>query len=128
MRKNIIRRSCGKKKGSVTIEFITVLPLVFFMCLFVWQFFVSGMAVMETRTLVRDGVRLAAATNNIEETEEKSKDAFPNTGNYYLSEFDVKILEKDGQVQATAKTKVEYVFLPLPPFTYEYSAKAPLVK
>lgn len=118
----------AKRKGSVTIEFITILPLVFFMCLFVWQFFVAGMAVMETRTLVRDGVRLAAATNNVEETEKQSKKAFPNTGSYHLSDFEVKILEKDGQVQATAKTEVEYVFLPLPPFTYEYSAKAPLLR
>lgn len=98
------------------------------MCLFVWQFFVAGMAVMETRTLVRDGVRLAAATNNVEEAEKQGKKSFPNTSNYHLSDFDVKILEKDGQVQATAKTKVEYVFLPIPPFTYEYSAKAPLIK
>ena len=121
-----MKRVWNKKKGSATIEFLTILPLVFFMCLFVWQFFVSGMAVMETRSLVRDAARMAAVSNDAEETEEQAKKKFGDTDNYYLSDLEIKIMEKDGQVQATAKTKIEYVFLPISPFTYEYSAKAPL--
>ena len=44
------------KKGSVTMEFVMIIPLLLIMILFIAQFFVAGMAVVETEVTLRDTV------------------------------------------------------------------------
>ncbi|PRZ13273.1 TadE-like protein [Laceyella sediminis] len=115
-----------KRKGSATLEFITIIPLVFFMCLVVWQFFVAGMAVMETQSLVKEGVRLTASSGKPEKEEARGKKVFPNTEDYHLSSYEVKI--KDGQVIAKAKTEIDIVFLPgSSSVSFETKAKSPVI-
>ncbi|MFC7443317.1 TadE/TadG family type IV pilus assembly protein [Laceyella putida] len=116
----------GRNKGSVTLEFIVVIPLVIFMCLFVAQFVVAGMAVLETQHFVKDGVRLAASSGKPKKEEERGKKEFGNSHNYWLSSYKVKI--KDEQVVASADTKIRCIFLPIEPFTYHYSTKTPVIK
>ncbi|MFD1424528.1 TadE/TadG family type IV pilus assembly protein [Laceyella tengchongensis] len=115
-----------RNKGSVTLEFIMVIPLVIFMCLFVGQFVVTGMAVLETHHFVKDGVRSAASSGKPQNEEKQGKVRFDKTSHYWLSDYEVKI--KDGQVIATAVTKIKWIFLPIDPFTYQYVAKSPVIK
>lgn len=114
------------RKGSATLEFITILPLVFMMCLFVWQFVVAGMAVMETQTLVKEGARLAAQSGDADREEKRGLEAFPATRDYRLISYRVQI--RDGQATASAETEIDAVFLPLPSFKYTTSAKAPVIQ
>ncbi|MFD1408544.1 hypothetical protein ACFQ49_10340 [Kroppenstedtia eburnea] len=82
---------CGKK-GSATLEFITILPLVIFMCLFVWQLIVAGMAVFETQWVLKEGVRIAASSGSTKEAENKARSAFHASDYYSLDSYKVKIL------------------------------------
>lgn len=115
-----------KMKGSVTLEFIVVLPLVVFMCMFVAQFVVAGMAVLETQNFVKDGARLAASSGKLKKEEVRGKREFNNNHNYWLSSYRVK--RKGGQLVTTAETKIRCIFLPIEPFTYQYSAKSPMIE
>lgn len=120
-----MKKSLQNQQGSVTLEYIMILPLVFIMCLFIWQFIVAGMAVWETQYLVREGIRQAASDRDVEKEEERGKKAFPSDGNFRLKDYKVQM--KDGQVIATAITEIDAVFLPLQPFEYTYTAKTPLI-
>jgi len=51
-----------QKKGSVTLEFVVLLPLFILLSLLAWQLFLSGMAVIDSHAAVRDAVRVAATT------------------------------------------------------------------
>ncbi|MBS7531744.1 pilus assembly protein [Hazenella sp. IB182353] len=113
-------------KGSATVEFLTVMPLVVFMCLFVWQFYVAGIAIMETNNLVREGVRIAAESKNEKKEEKRGMKVFPVRDNFKLETYDV-VYKKD-KVRIKAETSIEYVFLPFPPFTYKTSAQAPIIE
>ncbi|MBD1372422.1 pilus assembly protein [Hazenella sp. IB182357] len=114
------------RKGSATLEFITMLPLVFFMCLFVWQFVISGMAVMETQTLVRDGVRLVSYSKNVGQEEKRGKKSFDATKDYRLIHYEVKV--KDGIAKAKATTRIEIVFYPTQSFQYDFEAASPIIE
>jgi hypothetical protein len=96
------------------------------MCLFVWQFVVAGMAVLETETLVKEGARQAARSGSAEREEKRGKEAFRNTGDYRLLSYRVKI--RDGQAEVHAETEIDAVFLQLPSFRYHASAKAPVIR
>ncbi|SEN58600.1 hypothetical protein [Lihuaxuella thermophila] len=82
---------------------------------------------MDTQTLVREGVRLAASSGDAKAEEKRGKASFDPAGRYYLESYQVKI--EDGQAIAKAETKIEAVFWrELPPFTYQFEARAPVIQ
>lgn len=123
--KKLCRLSRSHRKGSVTLELITIIPLVVLMCLVVWQFVVAGMAVSETQSMLKDTVRYAALTGDEKKAKKKGQDSFSKSNHYYLHSLNVKI--EKGKAKATAKTKIKFVFFSLPPFTYESKAQAPVI-
>ncbi|WP_194830692.1 hypothetical protein, partial [Laceyella tengchongensis] len=61
-----------------------------------------------------------------EKEEERGKKVFPNTDNYHLSSYKVKI--KEGQVIAEAKTEIDIIFLPGSySVSFETKAKSPVI-
>lgn len=112
------------RKGAVTIEFVTVLPLVILMCLFVWQLVVAGMAVLEAQSVLKKGVRLAASSGNAKEAESKSRSSFQASDYYSLDSFEVEI--KDQRAIAKAEVEIKFLFMSAPSFTYSSSAKTPI--
>lgn len=126
MAKNICGWSRMSRKGSATVEFISVLPLVILMCLVVWQFVVAGMAVLETETLLSNWSRLAASSGELEEMEKQGREDFEPTGYYRLKSFEMK--EKDDQIIVEAKTEIDLLFLPSTTVTYSGLQKTPLIR
>lgn len=122
--KNLERILKSRKKGSATLEFITVLPLVIFMCLFVWQLIVAGMAVFETQWVLKEGVRIAASSGSAKEAENKARVAFHASDYYSLDSYKVKI--QDEKAVAKAKVRIKVLFMSSSPFTYSSSAKTPV--
>ncbi|GGA51925.1 hypothetical protein GCM10007416_26280 [Kroppenstedtia guangzhouensis] len=114
----------GSRKGAATIEFVTVLPLVIFMCLFVWQFIVIGMAVMEAQSVLKEGVRLAASSGDAKLAEREGRSSFQGSDYYSLDSYQVEI--KDEKAIAKAKVRIKVLFMSSSPFTYSSSAKTPI--
>ena len=114
-----------RRKGASTIEFVIILPLFFVLCMVVWQFVITGMAVMDTQAALRDAVKVAATTGNVEKAEKLGKESFGDSTQYVLDDFEVEI--KDGEAFAKAKTQVPILFMTTEPYTYENSSKAPVL-
>ena len=65
--------------GSVTMEFVVTLPVLIFILLFIGQFFVAGMAVVETEGVLRDTVRYAAETGDVKKARKLGLERFDTT-------------------------------------------------
>jgi len=108
------------------MEFIVTFPVLLFIILFIAQFFVAGLAIVETEGVLRDTVRYAAETGNVKKAQERGLEKFDTTGYYDMESLKVKI--KDGQVVATAKTRIEWLFISSAPFNYRSTVKAPVIE
>lgn len=121
-----MRNHIRSGKGSATLEFLAILPLVMLMCLLVWQFIVAGMAVMDTQSLVSEAVRYASTSHDEKKAKKLALKKFGDSSYYDLKHFQVKI--KDDQVIAKAETKIQLVFWSYPAFSYQSMKKAPVIQ
>lgn len=113
------------RKGSVTMEFIVTFPVLLLIILFIAQFFVAGLAIVETEGVLRDTVRYAAETGDVKRAKERGLEQFNTTGYYDIESLKVEI--KDGQVIATSNTRIEWLFTSSAPFNYRSTVKAPVI-
>lgn len=114
------------RTGSVTMEFVVTFPVLLFILLFIAQFFVAGMAVVETEGVLRDTVRYAAETGDVKKARKLGLERFDETRFYDMESLKVKI--KDGQVIAKSRTRIDLLFATLDPLQYRSSVKAPVIK
>ncbi len=111
--------------GSVTMEFVVTLPVLIFILLFIGQFFVAGMAVVETEGVLRDTVRYAAETGDVKKARKLGLERFDTTRFYEMESLKVEI--KDKQVIATSRTRIDLLFSTMEPLQYRSSVKAPVI-
>ncbi|SFJ36632.1 hypothetical protein SAMN05421852_10869 [Thermoflavimicrobium dichotomicum] len=112
-------------RGAVTVEFIMILGLVVLLCMLVWELVLIGVAVLDTKVLVRDSANMAAGHPELKQVEKRTRSAFGLFSNYQIQSFSIKI--KHGQAVATAQVKIQMV---LPRFSifYTETAVAPVMK
>ncbi|QKS72477.1 pilus assembly protein [Paenalkalicoccus suaedae] len=53
------------ERGSASIEFIAMVPLLLMLLVVIWQFFVAGFAVYNTQAAANDAAKVYAATNDV---------------------------------------------------------------
>lgn len=127
----MIRKFLGRifrfnRRGSVTLEFVTIIPLLLIMILFIAQFFVAGMAVVETEVTLRDTVRYAAEIGDEKKAKKWGLNRFDATGYYDMESLKVEI--KDEEVIASSRTRIEWLFTSANPFHYRSTVKAPVIE
>ncbi|MFC4075475.1 TadE/TadG family type IV pilus assembly protein [Salinithrix halophila] len=114
-----------RKRGGVTVEFVTILPFCVLIALFIWQSAIFVLAMMHTEELLRDQARVAATTGEFKKVEKQGKKDFPSSDYYHLSKFTIK--EKDKHIVAQAVTKVKIVFIPSKDMTYRGEKKTVVI-
>ena len=112
-----------QRKGSVTLEFVILLPLFILLSLVAWQLFLSGMAVIDAHAAVRDAVRVASTTGDTDQAEEQGKNSFGQSGSYKLKRMEVKIV--NDEAIAKAEVEIPILFMASKPITFETEEKAP---
>lgn len=126
---NILHRvtkgSQKRRKGASTTEFLVLTPLFILCALVIWQFIITGMAVMDTHAAVRDAVKVASTTNDKDKGKKQGEKSFGKKSAYKLEEM--KVVIKDGVAEAYASTKIPILFMKSAPFEYGTSSEAPLV-
>ncbi len=127
----VVRKPFGcifrfNKRGSVTMEFVTIIPVLLIMILFIAQFFVAGMAVVETEVTLRDTVRYAAEIGDEKKAKKWGLNRFDATGYYDMESLKVEI--KDEEVIASSRTRIEWLFTSANPFHYRSTVKAPVIE
>lgn len=119
-------RNMGSRRGSVTVEFVSIIPMIVLMSMFIWQVVIAGMAVMKTQTALQDAVRIASITEDLEEAQQKGLQSFGDSSSYKLQNLEVN-LDEDRAV-ATASTKIELIFMSSRTLSYSETAQAPVMK
>lgn len=134
MRRLDIKRDGGQKlniwsrskKGSATLEFLSILPLVVLMCLLIWQFVVAGVAVMDSQSLVSEAVRHVSTSKDKKEAKKRALKNFGDSSYYDIERFKVEI--KGDQAVAKVETKIKLVFWSYPAISYKTMKAAPLIQ
>jgi Flp pilus assembly protein TadG len=121
----VLFKALKARKGSVTIEFVFLIPLFIFMALFLWQVALAGLAVIQTESALRDAVRVAAVTGDVNKARQQAYSSFGSSANYNLSKVNVSI--NDDQAVATATTEIHLLFLKSQSISYTDSARAPVI-
>ncbi|RFU67769.1 pilus assembly protein [Peribacillus saganii] len=67
MRSKASKRRLRNEKGSVSLEFLGILPFYFMFFLLLWQVVASGYAVFTAKTAVNNAAKTFAATNELNE-------------------------------------------------------------
>ncbi|PMB04020.1 hypothetical protein CEN49_21750 [Fischerella thermalis CCMEE 5273] len=120
------KRLLFKKKGSATIESIVIITLFLFMTLFVWQFVVAGIAIMETQDWLTRASRELSAGETETDVESRVQERF-STANYHtLRAISLKI--DDGQVTVKAEISIHPVIKGFPSFPYQTEVVTPVLR
>ncbi len=93
------------EKGSQTIEFLAVFPLVIVAFMIIWQMALVAYAVVVTEAAARDGARAASVGGNAAEVAEKSAGGLKLTS--------VNAVESGDDVTVTVVSRVPTVSIPI---------------
>ncbi|MFD2442557.1 pilus assembly protein [Bacillus sp. CGMCC 1.16607] len=63
------------EKGSISIEFLGILPFFFLFFLILWQVVASGYSVFVAKTAVNNAAKIYAATNDITKAVDEAKES-----------------------------------------------------
>lgn len=121
----IWRKLCSQKKGSVTIEFVLIIPLFVMMAMVIWQFAIAGLAVINTQSALRDAIRVATVTHDINAARKEAYKSFGYASDYRLKNVEIQIGHDN--VIAKATTEIDILFMKSNSFHYKRTAQAPLV-
>ncbi|MFC4075474.1 M23 family metallopeptidase [Salinithrix halophila] len=113
------------RKGAATVEFVSILPLALLISLALWQLVIFGVAIMDTHSAIRDAVKIASTTGDVDLAEEEGKASFGKATGYKLKSLKVKI--ENHQVKVRAKTDIPFLFMNTSAYTYSGGSEAPLL-
>ncbi|UTR11088.1 pilus assembly protein [Evansella sp. LMS18] len=109
MRK-IIKRYTGNEKGSQTIEFVAIFPLLIFAIFFVWQVSLVAYALVVTEAAARDGARAASVEGDYVQAVENSAVGLQLAGTPTRS---IGSSGYGEEVTVTVVTKVPFIQMPI---------------
>ena len=72
-------KSIRNEKGSMSIEFLGILPFYFLFFLLLWQVVASGYAVLSLKSAANDGAQVYALTKSYSEAEEAVQKSIGNS-------------------------------------------------
>lgn len=102
------------EKGSASIEFLGMVPLLLLLFVMLWQFLVIGYALIVTHSAVNEGAKVYAVTADSSEASAKAGAIMNKAGKSIRQMAPLTINGSGGSPHFTAvlQTEVELVFLP----------------
>lgn len=134
----LFKKKINNEKGSMTIEFIGMIPLVFIIVMVIWQLIVSVHSVVLAQSAANEASKVYSLTMNPNDAM-NSAEKIINSGGNYLSIENTTIEDESHRsavntplkkFTTTVKVNIQYVFLPkklfkngnTPSFTFTSSA------
>jgi hypothetical protein len=102
------------EKGSASIEFLGMVPLLLMFFAMLWQFLVVGYALIVTHSAVNEGAKVYAVTEDPSEASAKAGDIMNKVGGSIRQTSPLTVNDSGSSPHFTAvlQTEVELVFLP----------------
>ncbi|WP_035298876.1 TadE/TadG family type IV pilus assembly protein [Brevibacillus thermoruber] len=110
-----LKRIISSEKGSVTIEFIGILPLFFLIMLICWQFLIGVYGVIVAQSAANEAAKVYAITQNEGDALAAAEHVLHSAGGgvgYNSGESYVKGPDSDGYFTVTVGANLDIVFLP----------------
>ncbi|HHW38076.1 MAG TPA: pilus assembly protein [Bacillales bacterium] len=106
-----IKKKLKEEKGSMTLEFLMVMPYYFFFFLLLWQAVASGITFMNVQSAVNEAAKTYSVTGDTDKAFEVAQNAIGFSDIMYFENF--SILPKSSK-EFVAKIEVKHglVFIP----------------
>lgn len=104
-------RLIRNEKGSLSIEFIGVLPFYFLFFLLLWQVVASGYAVISIKSAANDGAQMYALTGSYQEALETVNESIGNSSLITNVTIDIPS-NGDGRFELKVNARHPLVFIP----------------
>ncbi|MFC3884371.1 TadE/TadG family type IV pilus assembly protein [Bacillus songklensis] len=106
------KKRLTNEKGSASIEFLGMVPLLLLLFVMLWQFLVVGYALIVTHSAVNEGAKVFAVTEDPGQASAKASDVISKVGSSIRTGSFTVNNSGDPDFTAVMQTEVELVFLP----------------
>ena len=109
----VFRDKLKNERGSLSIEFLGILPFYFLFFLLLWQVVASGYAVIHLKSIASDAAKVYAVSENYDETKDIIDKAIGNSDMLKNHTFEIRKDVYDPSLfVVTIKADHSLVFLP----------------
>lgn len=132
----MLRKWFKNERGSATIEFLSMIPLILLVMLIFWQFLVAGYAVIITQSAANEAAKIYSVTGSTIEATDAANKVVATSGDNLTLRTDYDIITHSSGRNFTAKVTVDMKlqFLPkkilgvLPPITFSKEISGKVLK
>ncbi|CAG9620271.1 TadE/TadG family type IV pilus assembly protein [Sutcliffiella rhizosphaerae] len=100
------------EKGSLTIEFLGMLPLMLLMVIILWQFMISAYGVIVTQSAANDAAKAFSLSARESEARTAARDTLQAGSNLKYRSVSVNNYSGSQEFQVTVHADLELVFIP----------------
>lgn len=100
------------EKGSLTIEFLGMLPLMLLMIIILWQFMISAYGVIVTQSAANDAAKAYSLSANASEARAAASETLQAGSNLKYRNVSVTNYSGSQEFEVTVNAGLELVFIP----------------
>lgn len=113
IRKDLLRlNKHGNEKGSITLEFLGVLPYFFLFFLMLWQAVSSGYAVMTAQSAVNEAAKICAVGKPESDAESAASNIVGSSNLLRMTGLDCTQPDSGGNFEAVIRVSHGLIFIP----------------
>ncbi len=110
--KHVIKTSLRNEKGSVSIEFLGILPFFFMFFLLLWQVVGTGYAVFTAKTAVNDAAKVYASTGSFFEASEAAQKSIGTSSVIKYKKLEIPVSDSNGKFKIELYSDHYFTFVP----------------
>lgn len=99
-------------KGSISLEFIGVLPFFFLFMLLVFQGFVLGYALITAQSAVNEAAKVYSEGDTLSESREAAQKIVGDSSYLTLNSLSIPSQDSDGDFEVSANVSIDLMFIP----------------
>ncbi|MGG3915106.1 TadE/TadG family type IV pilus assembly protein [Rossellomorea vietnamensis] len=108
----MLKRLLINNKGSISLEFIGVLPFFFLFMLLVFQGFVLGYALITAQSAVNEAAKVYSEGDTLSESREAAQKIVGNSSYLTLNSLSIPSQDSDGDFEVNANVSIDLMFIP----------------
>lgn len=108
----MLKRLLKNNKGSISLEFIGVLPFFFLFMLLVFQGFVMGYALITAQSAVNEAAKVYSEGDTLTESREAAQKIVGNSSYLTLNSLSIPSQDSDGDFIVNANVSIDLMFIP----------------
>lgn len=108
----MLKRLLKNDKGSISLEFIGVLPFFFLFMLLIFQGFVLGYALITSQSAVNEAAKVYAEGDTLTESKQAAQKIVGNSSYLTLNSLTIPSQESDGDFEVRANVSIDLMFIP----------------